>query len=37
MGHPHMYLDYYGVLEEVLKVEYLGEPIKRCMLSCCDW
>jgi len=21
-------VDYYGVLEEVLRVEYLGEPIK---------
>jgi len=29
--------DYYGVLEEILKVEYLGEPIKHCVLFCCDW
>ena len=30
-------VDYYRVLEEVLRVEYLGEPIKRCVLFRCDW
>ena len=30
-------IDYYGVLEEVIRVEYPGEPIKRCLLSRCDW
>jgi len=30
-------VDYYGVLEEVLRVEYLGEPIKRCVLFRCNW
>ena len=25
-------VDYYGVLEEVLQLEYLGEPMKRCLL-----
>jgi len=30
-------VEYYGVLEEVLRVEYLGEPIKRCVLFRCDW
>jgi len=30
-------VDYYGVLEEVLRVEYLGEPIKRYVLFLCDW
>ena len=30
-------VDYYGVLKEVLRVEYPGEPIKRCVLFRCDW
>jgi len=30
-------VDYYGVLDEVLRVEYPGEPIKRCVLFRCDW
>ena len=30
-------VEYHGVLEEVLRVEYLGEPIKRCVLFLCDW
>jgi len=30
-------VEYHGVLEEVLRVEYLGEPIKRCVLFRCDW
>jgi len=30
-------VDYYRVLEEVLRVEYLGKPIKRCVLFRCDW
>ena len=30
-------VDYYGVLEEILRVEYPGEPIKRCVLLRCDW
>ena len=30
-------VDFYGVLEEVIKMEYLGEPIKHCILFCCDW
>jgi len=30
-------VDFYGVLEEVIKVECLGEPIKRCVLFRCDW
>jgi len=29
-------VDYCGVLEEVLKVEYLDEPIKCCVLFCYD-
>jgi len=29
-------VDYYGVLEEVLRVEYPGEPIKQCLLFRCD-
>ena len=30
-------VDYYGVLEEVLQLEYLGEPIKQCLLFRCEW
>ena len=30
-------VDYYGVLEEVIRVEYPGEPLKRCVLFRCDW
>ena len=29
--------NYYGVLEEVLKAKYLGEPIKYCVPFCCNW
>jgi len=28
---------YYRVLEEVLRVEHLGKPIKRSVLFRCDW
>jgi len=30
-------VDYYGVLEEVIELEYLGEPRKRCLLFRCEW
>ena len=30
-------VDYYGVLEEVIQLEYLGEPRKRCLLFRCEW
>ena len=29
--------DYYGQLQEVLKLEYLGCPIKRTVLFKCEW
>ena len=29
--------DYYGILQEVIRVEYLGEPLKQCMLFRYDW
>ena len=29
--------DYYGILQEVIRVEYLGEPFKQCTLFSCDW
>ena len=29
--------DYYGILQEVIRVEYLGEPLKQCTLFRCDW
>ena len=30
-------VEYYGVLEEVLRVEYLGKPIKQRVLFHYDW
>jgi len=30
-------VDYYGVFEEVLQLEYIGELIKRCLLFRCEW
>jgi len=29
--------DYYGVLKEVIQLEYFGEPTKRVVLFYCDW
>ena len=29
--------DFFGQLEEVIEVEYPGEPIKHCILFLCDW
>jgi len=29
--------DYYGILQEIIHVEYLREPLKQCMLFRCDW
>jgi len=31
------WVDYYGMLKEVLQLEYLGEPIKRCLLFRYEW
>ena len=29
--------DYYGILQEIIRIEYLGEPLKQCMMFKCDW
>ena len=29
--------DYYGVLHEIVRVEFTGEPIKKCVLFNCEW
>jgi len=29
--------DYYRILQEVIRVEYFGEPLKQCILFRCDW
>ena len=29
--------DYYGILQDVIRNEYLGEPLKQCMMFRCDW
>jgi len=29
--------DYYGILHEVIRVEFTGEQIKKCVLFNCDW
>ena len=29
--------DYYGVLEDIVQIEYVGEPLKRCVLFSCEW
>ena len=29
--------DYYGILKEIVELEYLGEPIKKIFLFNCEW
>ena len=29
--------EYYGILREIIEVEYPGEPFKKCVLFNCDW
>jgi len=29
--------DYYSVLKDIVKIEYVGEPLRRCVLFSCDW
>jgi len=29
--------EYYGILKEVIEIEYPGEPLKRCVLFNCEW
>ena len=29
--------EYYGILREVIEIEYPGEPLKKCVLLNCDW
>jgi len=36
-SHDEAENDYYGVLEEVVQLEYFGEPTKRVVLFACHW
>ena len=29
--------DYYGILHEIIRVKFTGEPIKKCVLFNCEW
>ena len=29
--------DYYGILHEIIRIEFTGEPIKKCVLFNCEW
>ena len=29
--------DYYGILHKIIRVEFMGEPIKKCVLFNCEW
>jgi len=29
--------NYYGVLKDIVEIEYVGEPLKRCVLFSCEW
>ena len=29
--------DYYGIFHEIIRVEFRGEPIKKCVLFNCKW
>jgi len=29
--------EYYGVLKDIVQIEYVGEPFKRCVLLICEW
>ena len=29
--------DFYGILKDVVEIEYPGEPIKKCILFSCHW
>jgi len=29
--------DYYGILKDVIELEYVGELLKRCALFNCEW
>ena len=29
--------NYYGILHQIIRVEFMGEPIKKCVLFNCEW
>ena len=29
--------DYYGILMDIVQIEYVGEPLERCVLFSCEW
>jgi len=37
IGEGHIENDYYGVLEDIIEIEYVDEPIKRCGLFSYEW
>jgi hypothetical protein len=36
-GEGDVQNDYYGVLKDIIEIEYVGEPVKRCVLFSCEW
>jgi len=36
-GEGNIENDYYGVLKDIVQLEYVGEPLKRCVLFSCEW
>ena len=37
MGEGGIQNDYYGVPKDIIQIEYVGEPLKRCVLFSCEW
>ena len=35
IGEGDIENDYCGVLKDIIEIEYVGEPLKRCMLFSC--
>jgi len=36
-GEGNIENDYYGILKDIIEIEYVGQPIKRCVLFSCEW
>jgi len=36
LGEGDIENDYYGVLDDIVQIEYVGEPLKRCVLFSCQ-
>jgi len=37
MGEGNIKNDYYDVLKDIVQTEYVGEPLKRCVLFSYEW